>query len=317
MKRILIFCMALLLLSLTWPPRVVLAQGWECARFIGAGSYTLEAGETLEGNLCLIGGVATLQEGSVVHGDARVMAGTLSVQGTITGDILATGGAISLGGLARVEGNINLAAASLNRAPGAEVLGDINRSWSSPSMSVPGLSTDTGANFFSPIWTGLMILFQSFVWAVVALLVLLFFPTHAERAAQTIVSQPLIALGMGLLTIVVMPILLVIMSITIIGLPVALVGAIALVAAWAFGMVVLGLEVGKRLGSVIKVDLAPAVQAGLGVFLLTLTTGLVGKIPCIGPVTGVLVSMIGLGAVLLTFFGTRPYPLPAALQSAP
>lgn len=315
MKLLLKLISALLLLPLLWQPQAALAQGLECAKFIGGGSYTLTSGETLDGNLCLFGGVATIEDGAIVNGDARVMAGSLRVGGQVRGDILATGGAITLDGTAVVGGDVNLSAASLSRSPEASVGGEINQRWSGSSMPIPGLTPSAGApSLLAPVWNGLLILFQAFVWAVVALLVLLFFPRQTETAAQAVIRQPFIVLGMGILTSFVMPILLVAVAITLIGLPLALLGALLLGAAWAFGMVVLGLEVGRRLVAALKLDLAPAVQAGLGIFLLALATGLVGQVWCVGPIAAALVSMVGLGAVLLTVFGTRPYP-PAELAA--
>jgi hypothetical protein len=45
--------------------------------------------------------------------------------------------------------------------------------------------------------------------------------------------------------------------------------------------------------------------AALGVFIITFLS----RLPfCLGGIFGVMIGAIGLGAVLLTRFGTRPYP---------
>ncbi len=79
-------------------------------------------------------------------------------------------------------------------------------------------------------------------------------------------------------------------------------------AALVFGWISLGMIVGARLSAALKLyTLSPAVTAALGTGVLTLAAHVIGWIPCAGWVTVGLLAMIGLGAVLLTRFGTRPY----------
>jgi hypothetical protein len=80
--------------------------------------------------------------------------------------------------------------------------------------------------------------------------------------------------------------------------------------AWIFGLIALGMEVGKRLAELAKQEWAPAVSAGLGTFVLIFVlNGLDMLIPCAGWVFPALAGMLGLGAVLLTRFGMQDYPL--------
>ena len=99
------------------------------------------------------------------------------------------------------------------------------------------------------------------------------------------------------------------MIITICLIPVAFILAVVVALAWAFGMIALGLEVGKRLTQAFKWDWAPAASAGLGTFILMLVVGGVDALlPCVGWVVPVLVGMVGFGAVLITRAGTQTYP---------
>jgi hypothetical protein len=90
--------------------------------------------------------------------------------------------------------------------------------------------------------------------------------------------------------------------------PVSLLGILALIIAGVFGWIALGLEVGKRLASLFKMEWPLAVAAGLGTFLLSLVVNGIGFIACIGWVAPFLVTIIGLGGVILTRFGTQNYP---------
>jgi hypothetical protein len=285
------------------------SQGLACEKFIGGGSYTLHRGETLPGNLCLLGGVATIEEGAVVQGEARVMGGALNVRGLVDGDIIAASGAITLGPTAVVTGDIALTAASLNQAQGARVEGRLLQRWGETNAAVGGLADSSRfAQLADPLLRSLFVLFLSFVAAGLGLLVMLFFSRQVERTVQAFVRQPLITLGMGLLTALAAPVVFLVVAITLVGIPLSVLGVLAVIFAWAFGMLAIGAESGKRLAALAHLDLAPPVQAAIGVFLLTLLVGLVWQIPCLGWLVGVLVGMVGLGAVLLTLFGTRDYP---------
>jgi hypothetical protein len=82
-----------------------------------------------------------------------------------------------------------------------------------------------------------------------------------------------------------------------------------LVAAWLLGWVALGYEVGSRIAEAVNMVWAPAISAGVGTFILIFVLGGFSKlIPCIGWLPQTLVGLWGLGAVLLTRFGTQDYP---------
>jgi hypothetical protein len=86
---------------------------------------------------------------------------------------------------------------------------------------------------------------------------------------------------------------------------VSLIGALILGAAFIFGWVAIGLEVGRRLALAFRREWHPATQAGLGTLLLSFVIYAVGLIPCLGFSVGALVWMLGLGAVILTRFGGK------------
>ena len=93
--------------------------------------------------------------------------------------------------------------------------------------------------------------------------------------------------------------------------------ALLLALAWAFGLVSLGYMVGKRMQEMTRQEWAPAVAAGLGTFLLVLViNGMRSLIPCIFWVVPAATGMVGLGAVILTRFGTQTYPPFASLPPA-
>lgn len=308
-----IFLILAFVAILAWP-HAALAQGSQGDKYVLGGTYTLANGETLNGNLFVFGGIATLETGSQVNGDVMLAGGTLRVSGEVRGNIVATGGLISLTSTAVVTGDVNTIAANLERDPGARVEGKVNSGTTGP-IEIPGVpgvirtpDVPTLRFITSPIVTGFWYLFRSFLWAALAVLVSLFLHRQTERVSQAVVAQPLIAGGIGLLTAVVFPLLLIVIAITIIGIPVSFLGVILLIISWVFGVIAVGTEVGKRLAKLLQQEWALAVSAGVGTFILTLVVNGVGFVRCVGWVAPAIVGMLGLGAVILTRFGTQSYP---------
>jgi hypothetical protein len=306
--KIFLFITFVLILALPGP---AFAKGLYADEVVVGGSYLLSSGETLDGNLVVLGGNATLEEGSQVNGDIFSMGGNVQAGGEVQGGIVLFGGNVSLEETAHVTGDVSAVGGNLDRAPGAQIDGRVDRDFRGPFPFVfPGIRT-RDVDVFSPFHffvEFLWFIFRTFMWAALAVLVMMFLPRNVERTAQAAVSAPLISGGVGLLTAIVAPLLLLVLAITILLIPVSLLGVILLVLTWAFGLISLGYEVGRRLAQAMNQVWAPAVSAGVGTFVLVLVTNGVGKIPCVGWIVPALVGIIGLGAALLTRFGTGTYP---------
>jgi hypothetical protein len=291
-------------------------------KIVFGSNYTLASGETLDGSLIVFGGNAVVQPNSTVQGDVAVIGGNLDINGIVERNVVIVGGNATLGNSAHVMGNVNTVAAALNRAPGARIDGEIVTGSNRPFVFNP-VTTPFSPGFslgFHPITDFFLtvgrILSQSLALAALAILVILFLPKQVERSADAVTSQPLMSAGLGLLTIVVAPILLVLIMITIILIPVSILGFFALGLAALFGWITIGIEVGKRLGQALNQNWHLAISAGLGTFLMTLVVNSFGRIPCIGWLVPFLVTLAGLGAVVLTRFGTQNYP-PLAQVTVP
>ena len=292
-------------------PSIAFAQGSNGDKFIFGGEYTLKEDQTIQGSLMIFGGKVTLKEGSLVKGDVLSMGGTLYCNGTVRKDILAMGGSVELQDAAVVEGGVSLLGAQLERADKASVEGEIQEGQAGAFQwtQIDGAQLPEFQVIVSPIADALRVLLQSFLWAALAILIVLFLPHQTERAAQTAFAQPIITGSVGLMTAVIFPIALLIMVITIILIPAGLLLVLALAATWAFGVVSLGSEVGRRMGDALKQNWALPVAAGIGTFALTLLVSSVANmIPCIGWLAPFLIGALGVGAILLTRFGTQNYP---------
>jgi hypothetical protein len=290
------------------------------------GTYTLARGDTLDGDLMVIGGAVVLEPESLVTGNVVLIGGTLSCDGQIAGDLVVIGGMANLGGVSVVRGDATTLGGILNQAQGSQIYGQILGgtnvqgplqfpipSFQFRPFGIPGFWQLS----LAPVLQALMIGLQSLALAALAVLVVLFWAEPTRRVARAAAGQALIAGGVGLLTIMVVPILLLLLAITICLIPFSLIGALVLAAAFVYGWVALGQEVGQRLAEAFHWVLHPAAEAGIGTLVLTLAANFIGLVPCVGWVVPVVIGLLGLGGVVMTRFGAKAYPQVDRTPSAP
>ncbi|MBA4385218.1 MAG: hypothetical protein C0410_10825 [Anaerolinea sp.] len=297
-----------------------------------ANTYRLASGDELMGNLAVIGGTATLDEGSTMTGDVILIGGTLTVNGTVNGDFIAIGGAVNIEDTADINGNISLIGATIKKSPLAEINGEITEQ--SPKFFDFNLDDPKAINFPFTAKTSLLTKMlqaslQAMAMAALAVILGLLLPNQIKRVADTISKEPLVTGGVGLLSVVVAPIILVLLTITIILIPVTILGSLLVGLAVLFGWIAIGFEIGQRLSVLFKTTWHPSIAAGIGVLLLGLVTGFATLIPCVGWLIGVIVAILGLGAVVISRFGSSKYankmvqavaptaPIPPTPPSAP
>jgi len=321
-----------ILILLLWPIAPVYASNGNLdGRVVFGQSFTLQSGQTLDGDLVVFGGEATIEENATVKGNVAIIGGSLVMNGSATGDAVVIGGLMTMGDKSSVAGNVTTVGGSLQRAAGAQVGGQIVTNAAPPNIPSPNVQTPKSPNVPAPLPnpnTGSNPLLQAFgvlgtaiVFAMLAMLLAVFLQQQLDRVAQAIVAEPIIAGGIGLLTTIVSPIALVILVLilvlTLILIPVAILVALAwavlIVLAWLFGIIALGLEVGERFTKAIHQSWAPVLSAGFGTFLLMFVVGAFGLIPCIGWIPEFLIGMIGIGAVVMTTFGSRPMHRPGGM----
>lgn len=304
-KLISAFFIAILVLGLF--PVSAFAASQKYAVF--GNSYTLESGQTLNDDLFILGGSVNLMSGSTINGNVFILGGSVQAAGAVNGDFTVLGGTINLAGTFILSGNLTSAGTVVNRDPAAQIKGQINTNDNNNYIILPGgVHIPTLTRTMDPFFSVAGFFLRLFLWALAAMLVAMFIPAHMTRISQTALSQPVISGGLGLLTVIILPILLVLLAITICLIPVSLIGALLLVLAWVFGLISIGLEVGKRISAAFKKQWHPAVAAGVGTLaLMIILSGLEAIIPCVGWIPKALIGLWGLGAVLLTQAGMKPY----------
>jgi len=159
--------------------------------------------------------------------------------------------------------------------------------------------------------TALLVVLGLITWLVAA-----FMPEQMIRVRDTLISAPPLSFGVGFVSSVITGIsFLLVLTICLAFVP--LLAALLIGIAALFGWIVVGQIIGERL--LVSSDRPmPGLifSAIVGVVVLTIVTNMpiIGEIPflgvlfnLIGSVVGIVVALTGVGAVLLTRFGTRPY----------
>ncbi len=307
-------------------PSTAYARDLKDDKVIFGGTYTLQEGETLNGNLVVFGGAVTLEAETTVNGDVVLMGGTVDAAGVVNGNMVGIGGVLQLGDASQVNGDLVTIGASLQRDDGAQINGQVIRGMSFPfQLDFSSNAENFGENYHpstvttsNPLLEAMWFFFRMFMWAALAVLLVIFFLPQSERVAKAALDLPLITVGAGLLTALLSPLALLALVVTIILIPVGLALVVLLGIAWLLGWVALGLEVGRRIAKMLNQDWAPAIAAGVGTFILYFVlAGFDQLVPCVGGLPRMAVGLWGLGAVLLTYFGTREFQSTPTIVETP
>ena len=313
MRRHFTILMLLALLFAVLTPTVY-AQGGQT---IVGQSFTVDATRPVKGDLMVIGGSVTVTPDGRVEGDLLVWGGSADIAGVVKGDVMVWGGAVTLRASAVVEGDLFIAGGRLDRQPGATVKGEVREQaalgnlrffglrtfpWSVPFAPPPPEYRGNGSAVLSFLLNLFRIGFTAVGAAVVGLLVMILLPEPTQRVKTVAEAQPVASIGVGLLTLLVVPLLMLLFVITICLIPLAIVLGLGLLVALLYGWIALGLLIGERLLALLQMEAPlPLVAVLVGVLLISLLTA----VPCLGWLLGFLGGSWGLGAVILSRGGAR------------
>ena len=306
---------------------------------ISGGSFVLHANETIEGDLVVLGGSATLEAGARVEGDVNIAGGSVDIAGTVTGDVNVLGGSIKLRTGSVVEGGTQIVGGSIDREDGAVVQQDDSKN-AALKIDPPAGRFDIGKQISREItaemaranaadrqtnenqdwqsaWaiiSGILFVASLVLMVLVSVSVVTLVPAKTHLMLATARSEWLVSGGIGLLSIIALSILIALFTLTLCLIPLAGVLGLALIAGSLIGIAVIAQYVGERLMLGLgKHGWAAPKTAAIG----ALAIALVGAIPVINILIYLMLTSIGLGALVLTRFGTRPYPYLTQLPSMP
>lgn len=280
----------------------------------GRGISTLASSScTTTRNGSVFGQTLVVDERDVMCGDLTLFGSTLDVNGQVRGTILAFGSNINIagnvlgdlnlyGGMAtlkkgsHVQGNINLFGGSERLEPGTRLDGIVEDHTQHVSLWLPGVSN----GFAFPFWSLV-------IWIILGTAFISLFPEHVMFVRTTAAQKARRSLLLGFLSLLLAPVVLIVLIALIIPIPLAILIAIGLIAAWTLGTIAIGWLVGEMIMRAI----APRHNTRLAQVSVGLTAlVLIGSLPYIGWIVSLGAGLLGLGAVLLSRFGTRLYKQP-------
>lgn len=302
------------------------------------GDRTVQRRTRRSGGVIRFGGDVTVGPGEVVTEDVVVLGGTAHIDGEVDGDVVAIGGSVELGPKAHVRREVTVVGGALRRDPGAIIDGDVNEVRMGPAAFFD--RSRFGRGIFSRFWpfTPFVNLagtsLRAAVLMLLACILILLARKPIEQIGERAIAEPLKAGVVGLLAeLLFFPTLIalvVLLAVTIIGIPLLVLVPFALL-----GLVIVLLmgftAVAYRLGERVAAHFGwpargPYLWTVMGIvivlapILLARIVGLAGgglalvAIPLIviGFLLEYLAWTVGFGAAVLARFGPASPPIATA-----
>ena len=198
-----------------------------------AGGQLNIGGPGIKGDLLAGGG--TVRVDTSIGGDVSIGGGDIYLNGPVVGNVEVFADKLTLGKNAKINGNLTYTSKKeATFEEGATVVGETTFKQMEKKVSSAGVAALLSFAVFSAFLTHL----------VSALFIGLFFRRYASTLVTSVVAQPFMEIGRGLVVFIVLPVASVILLITLLGIPLGILGllafAILMVALWMLVPVVLG-----------------------------------------------------------------------------
>ncbi len=251
----------------------------------------IAANEAVTGDAVAVMG--NLKVDGSVTGDAVAVCGDNTIDGPVGGDVVAVLGDLKLGPNARVGGDAVCVSGTVERDPHAVVEGRIvNPSIGGRMHGFAPLHAIMGHGFHSP-W---MWIFDLLILALYALVALLF-PRAIRSVGDQLVERPGMSLLAAFLTVLALPVVFLILCVTVIGIPLAILLIPAFIGLMMFGKASFYALVGRKITQD-RLHLSVAVLIG-GLLCLVFFI-----IPYIGWLLTLTVSLVMVGCGVTAIFGS-------------
>lgn len=293
------------------------------------GGGTLQASE--EKSIIKIGSDVTIESGQKVH-TVVALGGQITVDGTVGNNVVAVGGSVVLTKQAVVGGNVLSLGGVIVAARDAQVTGSLTEINSSNLYET--LTAAMSADWEGWSWIFAIISLAIFlVILVLAILIVALLPKPVRTVGEAIRENTFKVVLCGLLGLVLIVPLALLLTISVVGIALIPLEVIIVVCSVLLGFIAVGQLIGGKVLSLFKRPNPGIVRE---TFLGLIILWLIGWLPYIGWMVKALAIVLGLGAVLITRFGTyrsgkgelpaaaavtapapAPAPVPADVTAAP
>lgn len=270
----------------------------------------------VDGDVLLASGTLTLLSEGAIDGDVFVAGGDIEILGTVSGDVTGDMGTLTINN--RIGGDVDVNADRVSLLSKARVAGDLLlRSRDEPTLAsgavVTGRTEVSEPEPFSPgdnLATWLLSGIFRLLCALIAGLVLIsLLPRTATAVADAARLAPFTSLLTGILLLFVLPIVLTLLLVTVVGIPIGLIGWIAFVAVLYLSQVFLGLAIGR----IILPKRWDTVSRGYNLLAMTIGVLILGglrmlPVPFVSVAVASVTAVLGLGAVVVALRASRRPP---------
>ena len=237
----------------------------------------------------------------VVNGDAVSIGGNVVVDGIVNGDVVAIGGNVT------VRGKVNGSATAIGGNIIMEDSGFISGEKVSIGINLPNINIGNrnpyglpGHNMFDQRWKGFGNVFSLVTLIALGLLVSSFMPNQVTKMSRHLTKDFWRIAFVGFISLILMPFLLVVTLITIIGIPLVPAIIFAFVIGKFIGYIAITVFVGRRISELPNWNLSIIMQMLIGIVVLWV----IRSIPILGGFSYVVVTILALGLIIETKFGS-------------
>ncbi|WP_416839425.1 polymer-forming cytoskeletal protein [Haloferax sp. DFSO52] len=260
-----------------------------------AGSVTL--GGAIDGDVNVAGGAVLVRDTATIGGTLEAAGGEVRLDGTVAGDVNVGAETLIVGPAAQIGGAMEYDAETVSIDPGATIAGGATQVDDLNLVGPPVFGVPVG-QFEGPVIPGWVVtgywLLANFV---LGALIVLVAPTFARRVTGLGTKKTVRSGGVGLLLIFAIPIVLVLLLLTIIGIPLSLAGGVGFLLVLWIASIYGALVLGTWLLSLADYENRWVALFG-GLFILAL----LDFVP-FGGIVDFVVLLIGLGAFALALRG--------------
>lgn len=258
---------------------------------ISGGSLKLGGNDPINGSVWVAGGSVSVRK--PVQKDAHVASGSLYADSSITGTLDGYLGNFSAGKNLKIGGDLNYRAEQpVSLPPEASVSGKINFTPSPSEVTDQRFigSLSRGAFYFS--------LYANLALFLIGWLLWYLLPKFSRSAVDNISKRTLMSALVGLITLATTPFLFIILLITVVGIPLALLLVLDVLITSFVAQIYAASWLGQALTIKFGYDYTPPISLLIGLLVLFILS----LIPVVNAIAGLLVLLIGLGALLKTTF---------------
>jgi len=270
------------------------------ARLVGQ-HITINA--SLNDQAYIVGQHITLGEEGELYPGTELRAGTILLDGNVTGPLVVRATTLIIN--TTIDGSVRADVDTILFGENAQITGDLTLMKKTP-INTAFVGGDVAIQEPRPIknllnQSAFSFPFEAFFFfLVIALLFIVISHSHVIRLNDAIERQPFLCLGVGILALVGLPFVIVFLSITLVGIPLAITLLLSYVLLILFGLVYSIIFVGTILFKTDQKEPLPHIIVAVilgGIIYFT-----VGELPLFGNLVWFLILAVSIGALLRVLF---------------